>query len=504
MPVTFTDVGGANPSTIDFKFGTVSLTRNSTVHVQEIICLGSPQTTNALMEVVAAPPASTEWGAVVRIASGPSSAVDLQMRPVFSSTSADNPVTATLNLGTLQSTVAPGSGSSGLIVRIASGPSSAVDLQMRPVMSSTNADNPVRVFGPGSTTWASSAGFHFDSSGALQIVGTFTADTTITVAALPANSSKVELTTIAAGYLSSAAATNNTPSFNVRINGGPQASTDLIMRPVFSSTNTDNPVFAALNLGGLQSTVAPPSGSSGLIVRIASGPSSAADLQMRPVFSSTNTDNPVRAVLSSSSADNPVRCFGPASTTWASSAGFHFDSSGALNVTIVNGSATDNDTGALAGGKTSLAITMAQTFGWDGTTNWMKVQASSASPSSNAVALNVRPVLNAVTNYCNSTVGSASTATTIVSSAATTCPYVYALSLMSTELTSINVAFMDGATQKWVGKVQAPSSGISGFNLAVSPPAYLFKGSTGAPLTFNISGSTIVGMSLSVAYWVST
>lgn len=37
---------------------------------------------------------------------------------------------------------------------------------------------------PGSTAWASSAGFHFDSSGALQIVGTFSASTTVNISSL--------------------------------------------------------------------------------------------------------------------------------------------------------------------------------------------------------------------------------------------------------------------------------------------------------------------------------
>jgi hypothetical protein len=62
----------------------------------------------------------------------------------------------------------------------------------------------------------------------------------------------------------------------------------------------------ALAIAKVSATVGLASTVMGLAVRIAGGPSSGADLLMRPVFSSTNTDNPVRAILSSTSADNPV------------------------------------------------------------------------------------------------------------------------------------------------------------------------------------------------------
>ena len=123
MAITFSNVGLAEPSTVTKVVGSVTIARGSTSEFQEILVLGDPQTSNAMTRVVAAAPVSTEFGAVVRIASGPSSAADLLMRPVFSSTSADNPVSVTqvtspwVVANVMQSSVAPSSGSSGVIVR---------------------------------------------------------------------------------------------------------------------------------------------------------------------------------------------------------------------------------------------------------------------------------------------------------------------------------------------------------------------------------------------------
>lgn len=76
MAITFGNVGGAEPSTVTFKAASVVLTRGSTAEQQEIMVVGDPQTSNAIARVVAAAPGSTEFGLIVRIASGPVSAAD--------------------------------------------------------------------------------------------------------------------------------------------------------------------------------------------------------------------------------------------------------------------------------------------------------------------------------------------------------------------------------------------------------------------------------------------
>lgn len=128
-----------------------------------------------------------------------------------------------------------------------------------------------------------------------------------------------------------------------------------------------------------------------------------------------------------------------------------------------------------------------------------QVEGSTSAPSSNALGIVVRPVVSGLQSYAASTTGQSS-ATTIVSSAAGSKAYVYAYTITSTIAGSApQCGFYDGATLKWPVKL---SSGHSGANLAVSPPAYLFAGSTGAALTFNVADSN-AGMSVGIAYWIS-
>lgn len=201
----YSRIRGEESSTVTFKAATVTQTRNSTTMHQELVTLSDANSSLGIAPVLAAAPVSTEFGLVVRLASGPSSAADLLMRPVFSSTNTDNPV--------------------------------------RAVLSSTAADNPVSVVGQVKV-----------------ILSSTLSDNTVRA------------------LLSS-------------------TSTDNPVRALLSSTSADNPVNATLILGGLQSSVAPPGGSSGLVVRIAGGPSSAADCTIRAALSSTSADNPVNATV---------------------------------------------------------------------------------------------------------------------------------------------------------------------------------------------------------------
>lgn len=138
---TIDGIGLAEPSTITKSLAAIPITRNSTLLHQEIMSIGSPNSTTllALAEVTGADPASTTVGLVVREVN----------RNVYQSTAAD-----------LQATVTPVAGSTWRVQ-------------------------------PGSTLWASSAGFHFDSSGALQVTGA-TASTVVTVARMVGNSSAAD------------------------------------------------------------------------------------------------------------------------------------------------------------------------------------------------------------------------------------------------------------------------------------------------------------------------
>jgi len=371
---TFNHISGAEPSTVTFKLATVTQTRNSSAMHQEIMALGDPDTSNALAAVLNAQPASTAWGLVTRdVSTGPYVISSIQgittiqgnstvaplagstwnVRPLQSS-QADLRITAyqstaaDLNV-TVAGYVAPSTvvtvaafGSGLISSAVQAGGSSA--LNVRNVWSSTNTDQSVsaRCFQssaadlaatvtpaggstwrtqPGSTLWASSAGFHFDSSGALQIAGSFSASSIVTVSQLldssggsvtaadsANNAIRVNVVAGAAGgsTIVSIGAFNSLVSSAVQAGG----SSALTVRNVWSSTNADQPVSAAqagswniVNITGsmsslstghvtvdtgsirvvqssaaellvtatlgtnLQSTAAPSSGSSGLVVR---------------------------------------------------------------------------------------------------------------------------------------------------------------------------------------------------------------------------------------------
>lgn len=90
-----------------------------------------------------------------------------------------------------------------------------------------------------------------------------------------------------------------------------------------------------------------------------------------------------------------------------------------------------------------------------------------------------------------STIGNNSTSSTIVSSAAGLRQKVYAYSITSTVQTVNTLSFASSlANVIWTAQMQSISSGISGANLAVSPPAWLFATEAASPLVFKITGST--------------
>ena len=93
MP-TFSNIDGEESATVTFTVGAISLTRNSSAELQEILCIGDPDVASSLgiARVVNTAPASTMAGLGVRIISGPSSVADFSVRAVLPSTATDNPV----------------------------------------------------------------------------------------------------------------------------------------------------------------------------------------------------------------------------------------------------------------------------------------------------------------------------------------------------------------------------------------------------------------------------
>jgi hypothetical protein len=389
-----------------------------------------------------AAPASNDTGLVVRQV-GYSTIVTVAALPANSSLMQVNAIAA----GYL-STAAVAANSSALNVRVVGGPSSAADLT-------------ARIAGPTSTTWASSAGFHFDSSGALTVAASFTGSTgpltisqlldssggSVTAADSANQAIRVNVVAGAAGgstivtvsslpMVSTAVPAANSSGLNIWIVGGniSSLSTGHVTVDNFSTTVTvaafpANSSLVQINAiaAGYLSTAAAAANSSALNVRVVGGASSAVDFPVRAVLSSTNTDNPVVATIG-----------------------------------------------------TNLQ--------------------STSIPSSNSSGLTVRQVWDARSNAASTSAFATSTQFTISGSTAQQ-KYVCAYSITSTDLTATVVRFMGGSTLAWCARMQTISSLITGVTLSGYP--YLFKTDAASSLTLNISGSSRAGWTVAVSYFLA-
>lgn len=214
MTVTYSNIGLQEPSTITNKVAAVSIDRGSTTEQQEILVLGDPQSSLGLAQVVASDPASTAYGLVVRPV-GYSTTVQVSSLAgtvLVSPVSTASVRVAQSTAADLQATVTPASTvwavqaaqggawsvRADLSSTSADNPVSAAQSgawTVRATLSSTAADNPVTVSGysttvnvsslagivavrASDTNWASSAGFHFNSSGELLTAGAAAAGST--------------------------------------------------------------------------------------------------------------------------------------------------------------------------------------------------------------------------------------------------------------------------------------------------------------------------------------
>lgn len=162
----------------------------------------------------------------------------------------------------------------------------------------------------------------------------------------------------------------------------------------------------------------------------------------------------------------------PQSTAWVKSAGFSVDSSNYLNVKSVN---------------------------LDSLGNGIESSTRAVGTNSTMRGLAVRQVLPTLLSKASSNAFTSSNFTIATSNAAT-LGYVYAYSITTTNQTPTKVAFYAGSTMVWPVVLAALSSAVSGVNLAVSPPAYLFAGTTGGALSLNLLSSG-AGWKVGVGYW---
>lgn len=185
-------------------------------------------------------------------------------------------------------------------------------------------------------------------------------------------------------------------------------------------------------------------------------------------------------------------------------------STAAVNVNITGdqvGSQTAADDSSVVGGSTAVAQTIATLYGWDGVgfTKWRRVEASTSAPAVGASGLNTRPCFAALDSTSVFISSSNSTAiASLVSSAAGLRVKVYGYAFMSTSVTPSTLHF-------WSSLVNGPkfsigfgsgSSGMTGANMAVTPPAFLFQTAASEALNYTIeSASTNQGGRLSFSFF---
>lgn len=236
--------------------------------------------------------------------------------------------------------------------------------------------------------------------------------------------------------------------------------------PTDVSADNDAQIFWVLR-NGAQATVLTAAGAliggdaaNGLDVDITRGTvrstnGVAADLQatVTPVAGSTFNTRP----LQSSAADLQMTATPAAGSTWK--VALYTSSGGA-----VEGSTTTQSTGSVLG------------------INTREVQPSGRQSTSILVR-----------------VDSAGASTTLISSVAGLRHCVFAYSVMSTIIAISSCAFLSslGTAERWGLLLGTGSSGITGANLAINPPGFLFQTNTADPLGFSASSSGLYRVSIS-------
>jgi hypothetical protein len=171
-------------------------------------------------------------------------------------------------------------------------------------------------------------------------------------------------------------------------------------------------------------------------------------------------------------------------------------------VAVTNSTATDLLTAAVQSGTWNIAtvttVTTVTTVSAArvATSSGGGVEGSTGTPPTGALGLHVRPLHPALTTF-NSTAGSDSVAT-LVSSQATTKAFVSAYTVNSTEAGPIQCGFYSGSTLVWPVTIWA-EGGLMKDAQAVPHPSYLFAGSTGQALTFNVASTG--AFRVAITYW---
>ena len=545
---TFSNIAGQEPSTVSFRAATVEITRGATVEDQEIICLGDPDTSNAIAAILAGTPGSTAWGLAVREVA-PTTIVQVSsvggavvarssaanfLASVYQSSAADLNVTVAGYSTTVQVS------SLGGVVTASPVSSSGVSMSTDTTPASTKQGLIVR-----------QVGFTIDSSGALQVNTGQGGSSQVSISqvstAAPASndtgvvvrqvgySTTVNVSSLAGKVL----VDQNSTVWPVQIPSSQSVQVknstigDLLASVQQNSTAwvTQTRLFDSSQVAINASTAAPATGDNGLIVRqvgystviaissisgaVTVGPNSTAapasndtGVVVRQVGYSTTVNvsslaGVVTAAPISSSGVSMSTDADPASTKQGlivRQVGF----STIAAVSSVSGRVATMpfSTGWASSAGFHVEATSGALLVGAGSTVWQTqahiidssgviIGASTAMPVNGQTGLHVRQVTPTLLSTAFSTQGNGSTSNTVVSSAAGLRHKVYAYSITSTVQAINSLSFASGLSNViWTMQMQAMSSGIAGANLAVSPPSWLFATDAGAPLVFKETGTT--------------
>lgn len=413
--------------------------------------------------------------------------------------------------------------------------SSAAELQatVTPVAGSTWRTQ------PGSTAWASSAGFHFDSSGGLQISGAITGSTLSTgFLAVRITDGSTWVTDYAQGSTFTAASVGGGVNF-LRIGQSSASSTDTFVMGWASTAGAQ--IIATADSSGaiamvgdavnnaIRVNVVAGAAAGSTIVTISTGSvrvhqSTASDFQATVAQASTvwavqltqystivaisslagavimrsSKADALVSVYQSSASELQATVTPAAGSTWSVRP---LQSSAAdLQVTCTPLAGSTWNVRVLQSSAADLQATVTQAGTW--TVNVGTHIQSSAAPSSNSSGVVVRQVIDNLLTTASTNAFGASTTLSIQSSGASLRSYVTAYSITSTVQAVTKVAFYSSGVMLAPVVMAALSSAFAGVNLAVSPPGYLFRtiGAADA-LSLNTGNAAIAGFKVWVSYF---
>jgi hypothetical protein len=356
------------------------------------------------------------------------------------------------------------------------------DAMAQPSTAAGGAGSTQVIARPGDTSWASSAGFHFNSSGDLLTAGSGgSGSTQVSIADILTKASGTSVmdstqnsigVTIREG--SAAGSTQVSISSGMvqaqpRSDSGVSLSTDatpastrqgLVVRQVdYSTIMTVSTGHVTVDTGSISVS----NFSTQMAVSSVAG-----EVFIKPVAGSTFSVRP----LQSSAADLQMTATPVAGSTW--------------NVRPLQSSAADLQMTASQNSTATWSILSRLT-----TSSGGALEGSTTQPGGAVLGFHVRTVFPSLQSTGRSTTGNGSTRETFVSSAAGARVKVYAYSITSTAQAVNQVGwFSSNANLLWPIVMQSFSSGITGANLAVSPPAWLFATDAANALTFGITGTT--------------